>query len=79
MDIEPTHVTLVCLFCGADLEAAEDAKFTSGDLIQCQQCGEHNDYDSLIEVANEKGISEVKSEVDKQLKIELKRFFWKKR
>lgn len=78
MDIEPIHITLVCLFCGADLQSTEDTKFLSGDLIQCRQCGERNDYDSLIEAAKEKGISEINGEVEKQLDRKLKSIFGKK-
>jgi hypothetical protein len=78
MDIEPFSVPLVCLFCGRELQAVEDAEFQSGDLIKCQACEEENDYDSLIEVAKGKGIAEVKGKVEDHLKKELGNLFGKR-
>lgn len=79
MGIEPFSVPLVCLFCGVNLEASEDAAFQSGDLIRCQNCGEQNDYDCLIEVAKEKGIAEVKVKVEDHLKNKFGSLFGKRR
>lgn len=56
-------ISLKCLFCGSILQGPEDAKFQSGDLIKCSNCGEENDYDSLLEVAKEEGIEMVKKQV----------------
>jgi hypothetical protein len=60
MSIENFNVPLTCLFCGGVLEAQHDSKFESGDLIPCGHCNEGNDYDSVIEVAKEKGVTQVK-------------------
>lgn len=70
-------INLVCLFCGAPLQGLEDAAYNSGDLIVCGECGESNDYDSLIEVAKEKGVDEVKKELELQLKKEFGNLFKK--
>lgn len=75
MTSEPIHITVVCLFCGADLKGPESANYSSGDLIKCQECGEHNDYDSVIEVAKEKGIAQVKQELEEYLKNGIQSIF----
>ncbi len=71
------HVALKCLFCQSPIEAPEDSEFSSGDFIKCHACGEENDFDSVIEVAKEEGISEVTVEVQNQLAKTLKRLFKK--
>lgn len=79
MKTEPIHITLVCLFCGADLKGPEDARYSSGDLIKCSECGEHNDYDSVLEVAKDKGIAQAKHDLEGYLKNEIKNIFGNKR
>lgn len=78
MDIPAFEVTLVCLFCGAPLKGPEDAEYFSGDLIECRQCGEQNDYDSVLEVAKEKGMEHVKETAEEQLRNKFKDLFKKK-
>ena len=68
-------ITALCLFCQSPLQANENAEFESGDMIKCGSCGELNDYDSLIEVAKEKGIEIVKSQVEDELKKTMKKLF----
>lgn len=68
-------ITVLCLFCQAPLQADENAEFESGDMIKCGSCGELNDYDSLIEVAKEKGIEKVKTQVEDELKKTMKKLF----
>jgi len=68
-------ITALCLFCQTPLQAEEGASFESGDMIKCASCGESNDYDSVIEVAKEKGIEKVKSQVEAELKKSLKGLF----
>ena len=72
---EEVRVTLVCLFCGAPLEGPEDAEYTSGDLIECSKCKEHNDYDSVMEVAKEKGVEQLSGAAEDHIKNELKNIF----
>ncbi|MEB3310899.1 MAG: hypothetical protein VKJ02_11755 [Snowella sp.] len=62
------RITLLCLFCDSALQGDENAEFKSGDMIKCVSCGELNDYDSVIEVAKEKGIDKVKSQIEAELK-----------
>ena len=75
MDIPDFNVTLLCLFCRAPLQGPEDAEYSSGDLIKCTKCNEENDYDSVLEVAKEKGISEVTKAVEDQLNKTIKKLF----
>ena len=68
-------ITALCLFCQAPLQAKEGASFESGDMIKCELCGELNDYDSVVEVAKEKGVEKVKSQIEAELKKSLKGLF----
>jgi hypothetical protein len=68
-------IIILCLFCQKPLQAEEGVNFDSGDMIKCESCGELNDYDSLIEVAKEKGVEKVKSQVEAELKKSLKGLF----
>ena len=72
---EQIQITLLCLFCGAPLEGPDDAEYSSGDLIKCNKCEELNDYDSVIEVAKEKGIEQLSGHVEDHIKKELGKFF----
>jgi len=74
MDSE-SKITALCLFCHAPLEAEEDKEFQSGDMIKCNACSELNDYDSVVEVAKEKGTEKVKNEVEAELKKTLGKLF----
>jgi Tfp pilus assembly protein PilZ len=68
-------IDVLCLFCQAPLRADENTDFVSGDLIKCKSCGEKNDYDSVIEVAKEKGVEKVKSQVEDELAKTMKSLF----
>jgi len=68
MDIKPVTITLKCLFCDCDLKATEGKDFQSGDLLKCPSCKQDNDYDSLIAVAKEKGMEELKQQVTLEAK-----------
>ena len=48
-------VQLKCLFCDSPLMVDTDKKYSSGDLLKCQECEEYNDYDALIDFASEEG------------------------
>lgn len=61
-------VTLKCLFCGATLYSEKETKYSSGDLINCKNCGEKNDYDSLIAVALQKGKESIKKDIQNKLR-----------
>ncbi|MEN6620452.1 MAG: hypothetical protein ABFD50_02730 [Smithella sp.] len=65
-------VQLKCLFCDCPLEGDTEKEFSSGDMLECQNCHELNDYDALIDVAADEGKAIVadyaKSEIEKMLK-----------
>jgi hypothetical protein len=65
---EEIKISLLCLFCNAPLEGENGKEFSSGDMIKCLQCNELNDYDSIIELAKEKGIKELEKHVQNDLK-----------
>ncbi|MDH5573711.1 MAG: hypothetical protein OEY89_18240 [Gammaproteobacteria bacterium] len=68
-------IEALCLFCNSVLSSEESAEFNSGDLIKCNNCGEMNDYGSVVEVAKEKGINKVKSEMEKEIQKTMKNLF----
>ena len=69
----PEKVSLKCLFCGlvldVDQEIADNIK--SGDQVKCNHCGESNDFDSIVKVAEE----EVVISAEKDIKESLGKFF----
>ena len=68
---EEIKISLLCLFCNAPLEDENKKDHSSGDMIKCFQCKEMNDYDSVVEVAKEKGMKELKKHVEDDLKKRL--------
>lgn len=68
MNKTPSSITINCLFCGMVLQVPENSAYSSGDMIKCQECGEQNDYDSLIEVAKHKGIQHIKGPFTNEIK-----------
>lgn len=68
MDMPEFSVSLTYLFCGSVLEGQKNPEYKSGDLIKCAKCGKENDYDSIVEVAKEEGITKIKEVVEDQLK-----------
>lgn len=67
MDIKPRNVALKCLFCDEVLQGPVDAEYDSGNLIECLSCGESNDVDSVIEIAKQEGVEDVKGEIREAL------------
>jgi len=69
----PKEVSLKCLFCSLVLDV--DEKITdnikSGDQVKCNHCGESNDFDSMVKVAEE----EVIISAEKAIKESLGKFF----
>ncbi len=68
-------IEIVCLFCDAALKIEEGKEYQSGNLIKCSECGELNDYDSVLDVAKEKGVDLVKSELEKEIQSNFKNLF----
>lgn len=75
MEDKEFHITLKCLFCGCDLKGDTEKEFQSGDMLKCQECGELNDYDSLVEVAIEEGKASVADYANKEVAKMLKGIF----
>lgn len=68
-------ITLKCFYCDCSLEGPKEQEYRSGDMIKCSECGELNDYDSLIDVAKEEAVSFVSSDVQKELDKTIKKLF----
>ena len=68
-------VTVLCLFCQSPLQKKEDEELESGDLIKCESCGEYNDYDSAVKVAEEKAIEKVNAQIQAKLDKTMKNLF----
>ena len=77
MDIPDMRIEICCLFCEAVLMVDKERQYNSGDLLKCTECGELNDYDSLLAVAGEKGIELVKKMAERQLQDQFKNLFKK--
>lgn len=75
MNIETQHISLTCLFCDSALTGDADAKFNSGDMVKCQECGEDNDYDSVLAVAKEKGVAQIKKQLQSEIEKTLAKAF----
>ncbi|PNU19849.1 hypothetical protein C2E25_10480 [Geothermobacter hydrogeniphilus] len=54
---ESTQLSLQCFFCFSTQFVLPEENYQprQGELIQCDNCGRWNDYDSLIRVAQRKG------------------------
>ena len=65
-------ISLKCLFCDSELQNDSEIEFSSGDMLECKECGELNDYDALVDVAVDEGKELVekyaKEEIEKMLK-----------
>jgi hypothetical protein len=68
-------IDLKCFFCDSPLTGPEDKEYRSGDMIKCTECGELNDFDSLMDVAKEEAIGVVKSDAQKELNKTIKKLF----
>lgn len=72
MENKKITIPLKCLFCDCELKGDTEKEFSSGDMLECQECGELNDYDALIDVAVDEGkeLAEkyAKEEIEKILK-----------
>ena len=68
-------VTVLCLFCQTPLQTKEDEEFESADLIKCEFCGEYNDLDSAIKVAEEKAVEKVTAHIQDKLDKSFNKLF----
>ncbi|MEA5489455.1 MULTISPECIES: hypothetical protein [Pseudanabaena] len=74
MNIPEISVNLKCLFCNSPVEKlkVKGTMLNSGDLFKCSQCGESNDYDSVLEVAKAEAKTMIKSSIHEVLKKQFK-------
>lgn len=63
MSDESYTVSVTCLFCDSVLQGNDEVKLASGDLIRCSQCGQENDFDSVVEVANNKAMKQLQDDL----------------
>jgi len=69
------EVTLKCLFCDSPLQGDTDQELNSGDMIECLECHELNDYDSVKDVAIDEGEEQVKQYAEDEISKMLKKTF----
>ena len=70
-------INIKYLFCDFSLDKGGTKEFSSGDIIECHNCYEFNDCDTVIEVASEDGNTlalacseiEIKKAIDKFIHI----------
>jgi hypothetical protein len=64
------EIELECIFCGStNFEVPyKDYKPKENENIKCSNCNQLNIYEDLIEIAKEKGINEVKRDIENMLK-----------
>ena len=62
------QIKLECVFCGStDFEVPyENYEPKENENIKCNNCNKLNIYGDLLEVAKEKGINEVKKNIEKE-------------
>ncbi len=72
---EQYAVALKCLFCSSELTAPEGKEYTNGDLIKCNQCNEESDYNSIIEIATNEGVTIATNDAKNHIQAELKKIF----
>jgi len=75
MEDKSFEISLKCLFCDLPLKADSEKEFDSGDMIECLECHELNDYDSVKEIAIEDGIEQVTEYAEKELDKSLEKLF----
>ncbi len=62
-------VDLLCLYCQQKLKGENNRSYQPGDSIKCDACGKPNDYDRVIEVAQQKAIEFIKSQTGGEIDI----------
>lgn len=75
MEDKSFEISLKCLFCDSPLKADSEKEFDSGDMIECLECHELNDYDSVKEIAIEYGTEQAAEYAKKELEKSLKKLF----
>ena len=69
MENKQFTISLKCLFCDCELQGDTEKEFSSGDLLECQECGELNDYNALIDVAADEGKELAEKHLTREVKV----------
>jgi len=77
MEDKSFSINLKCVFCDSPLEGDTDKQYLSGDMLKCTNCQELNDYDSVMQIAQEEGVAIIEDEVKNELSQKLKDMFKK--
>ncbi|UCC56647.1 MAG: hypothetical protein JSU75_02500 [Gammaproteobacteria bacterium] len=64
-------VDLLCLHCQEQLRGETNKIYKPGDTIKCDSCGELNDYERVIEIAQQKVVELIKSQTEGDMTITL--------
>ncbi|KAF7765531.1 hypothetical protein PUND_a1227 [Pseudoalteromonas undina] len=75
MENKQFEISLKCLFCDCELQGDTEKEYSSGDMLECQECGELNDYDALIDVAADEGREVAAKYVNEEIEKMLKKAF----
>lgn len=70
-------ITMKCIFCKSTQFDVpyEGYEPKSGEQIKCANCGQSNDYDSLVKLARNEGVEIARDFAENELKKMLKRVF----
>lgn len=70
-------ISLKCIFCGSKEFNVPYKGYEpkSGEQIKCANCGRTNDYDSLRNLANDRGLEKAREFAEQEVKKMLKRVF----
>lgn len=69
------QIKLECIFCGStDFEVPyQGYQPKENENVKCSNCNQLNIYEDLLEIAKEKGMDEVKEDIEKKLKTMFKK------
>lgn len=62
-------VDLLCLSCHAQLRGEPGRTYQSGDTVKCDACGALNDYDKVIEAAQQEVARQIRERAGGEMNI----------
>ena len=62
-------VDLLCLSCHAQLRGEPGRTYQSGDTVKCDACGALNDYDRVIEAAQQEVARQIRERAGGEMNI----------
>ena len=75
--LDTIQVEVTCLFCDSPIRTSDTEEYKSGDVVKCEECGEGNDFDSLLDVAKERLFQKGANAVNQQIESAMKNLFKK--